>query len=63
MRRIENRTQAMQFLETHGAELDRRAEREQGYIIPSVTEVTQRGEREWHIFLSLIHISEPTRPY
>jgi ATP-dependent Clp protease protease subunit len=40
---IETRTQAMEFLE-----------REQAYIIPSVTEVTHRGEREWHIFSRLL---------
>ncbi|MFO0555559.1 MAG: ATP-dependent Clp protease proteolytic subunit [Polyangiaceae bacterium] len=51
MRRIENRTHAMEFLERHGE----RIEREVGhYIIPSVTEVTHRGEREWHIFSRLL---------
>ena len=40
---IETRTQAMQFLE-----------REQGYILPTVTEVTHRGEREWNIFSRLL---------
>ena len=57
MRRIENRTQAMHFLEANGAELqDRsRAEAERAhYIIPSVTETTHRGEREWHIFSRLL---------
>jgi len=49
--RIENRTQAMQFLESNGEQL---LERERGYIIPSVTEVTHRGEREWHIFSRLL---------
>ncbi len=50
-RRIETRTQAMQFLERNGE----RIERERAtYIIPSVTEVTHRGEREWHIFSRLL---------
>ena len=35
-RRVENRTQAIEFLE-----------REKDYILPTVTEVTHRGEREW----------------
>src|SRR5688500_8428142 len=53
MRRVENRTQAMQFLEQNGERLA--TERERGhYIIPSVTEVTHRGEREWHIFSRLL---------
>ena len=42
-RRIETRTQAMEFLE-----------REMGYILPTVTEVTHRGEREWNIFSRLL---------
>jgi ATP-dependent Clp protease protease subunit len=42
-RRIENRTQALEFLE-----------REQAYILPTVTEVTHRGEREWNIFSRLL---------
>ncbi len=42
-RRIETRTQAMEFLE-----------REQNYIIPTVTEVTHRGEREWNMFSRLL---------
>jgi ATP-dependent Clp protease, protease subunit len=50
MRRIENRTQAMHFLESNDF---REAERSH-YIIPSVTEVTHRGEREWHIFSRLL---------
>ena len=40
---IETRAQAMQFLE-----------REQNYILPTVTEVTHRGEREYHIFSRLL---------
>jgi ATP-dependent Clp protease protease subunit len=55
MRPIETRKQAMQLLETHGAGLA--AERDQElahYIIPSVTEITHRGEREWHIFSRLL---------
>ena len=51
MRRVENRNQAMQFLEQNGERLE--AERSH-YIIPSVTEVTHRGEREWHIFSRLL---------
>ena len=42
-RRIETRTQAMEFLE-----------RETNYILPTVTEVTHRGEREWNIFSRLL---------
>jgi ATP-dependent Clp protease protease subunit len=42
-RRVENRTQAMEFLE-----------REKAYILPTVTEVTHRGEREWNIFSRLL---------
>lgn len=41
--RVENRTQAMEFLE-----------REKAYILPTVTEVTHRGEREWNIFSRLL---------
>lgn len=43
IRRVENRTQAMEFLE-----------RESAYILPTVTEVTHRGEREWNIFSRLL---------
>ena len=50
-RRIETRTQAMQFLERNGERLERERAT---YIIPSVTEVTHRGEREWHIFSRLL---------
>src|SRR5690349_2286622 len=42
-RRIETRAQAMEFLE-----------REKNYILPTVTEVTHRGEREWNIFSRLL---------
>jgi len=42
-RRVETRTQAMEFLE-----------RETNYILPTVTEVTHRGEREWNIFSRLL---------
>jgi ATP-dependent Clp protease protease subunit len=42
-RRVENRTQAIEFLE-----------REKAYILPTVTEVTHRGEREWNIFSRLL---------
>src|ERR1044071_2505503 len=42
-RRVETRTQAIEFLE-----------REQAYILPTVTEVTHRGEREWNIFSRLL---------
>ena len=56
-RRIETRTEAMEFLEREGERLasahDRERERAT-YIIPSVTEVTHRGEREWHIFSRLL---------
>ena len=43
MRFVETRSQAMEFLE-----------REQAYILPTVTEVTHRGEREWNIFSRLL---------
>ena len=42
-RRVETRTQAIEFLE-----------REKAYILPTVTEVTHRGEREWNIFSRLL---------
>src|SRR4029453_16850749 len=42
-RRVETRTQAIEFLE-----------REKDYILPTVTEVTHRGEREWNIFSRLL---------
>lgn len=48
-RRVENRTGAMTFLEREQGVL-----REQGYILPTVTEVTHRGEREWNIFSRLL---------
>jgi ATP-dependent Clp protease protease subunit len=56
-RRIETRSQAMQFLEREGDRIlsMQDADRERAtYIIPSVTEVTHRGEREWHIFSRLL---------
>ncbi|MFO0616029.1 MAG: ATP-dependent Clp protease proteolytic subunit [Polyangiaceae bacterium] len=54
-RRIETRTEAMQFLEREGERLASAHDRERAtYIIPSVTEVTHRGEREWHIFSRLL---------
>lgn len=40
---IETRKEAMDFLE-----------REHAYIMPTVTEVTHRGEREWNIFSRLL---------
>jgi ATP-dependent Clp protease protease subunit len=56
-RHVETRSQAMQFLEREqGALLERddKAQRELGYILPTVTEVTHRGEREWNIFSRLL---------
>jgi ATP-dependent Clp protease, protease subunit len=49
---IETRTQAMHFLEAEGERLS--VEREKAYILPTVTEVTHRGEREWNIFSRLL---------
>jgi ATP-dependent Clp protease protease subunit len=49
MRRIETRTQAVEFLEREEG-----AVRELGYVLPTVTEVTHRGEREWNIFSRLL---------
>ena len=43
-RRVETRTQAMELLEREQAHV----------IIPTVTEVTHRGEREWNIFSRLL---------
>lgn len=43
MKIISNASQAIEFLE-----------REQAYILPTVTEVTHRGEREWNIFSRLL---------
>lgn len=51
-RYIENRTQAMTLLEREGDRIV--AEREKAYILPTVTEVTHRGEREWNIFSRLL---------
>lgn len=58
-RYIETRTQAMTFLEREGerlaAERDvRQSLPETAYILPTVTEVTHRGEREWNIFSRLL---------
>jgi ATP-dependent Clp protease protease subunit len=49
-RRVETRTQALEVLERNAAEI----ERERAYIVPTVTEVTHRGEREWNIFSRLL---------
>jgi ATP-dependent Clp protease protease subunit len=46
---VETRSQAMQLLERDGEALV-----ERGYILPTVTEVTHRGEREWNIFSRLL---------
>jgi len=58
-RRVETRTQAIEFLEReqayiHDAQALATAERERAYILPTVTEVTHRGEREWNIFSRLL---------
>jgi len=54
-RRIETRKQAMEFLEREGERLVAATDPIRStYIIPSVTEVTHRGEREWHIFSRLL---------
>jgi len=50
--RIETRTQAVEFLESMQREA--RPLREMGYVLPTVTEVTHRGEREWNIFSRLL---------
>ena len=49
-RRVETRTQALEVLERNADQI----ERERGYIVPTVTEVTHRGEREWNIFSRLL---------
>lgn len=49
-RRVETRTQALEFLERNAAQL----ESEHAYIVPTVTEITHRGEREWNIFSRLL---------
>ena len=49
-RRIETRTQAVEFLERY----PRSGLQEMGYVLPTVTEVTHRGEREWNIFSRLL---------
>ncbi len=46
---VETRSQAVEFLEREGRGLQ-----EMGYILPTVTEVTHRGEREWNIFSRLL---------
>ncbi len=54
-RPIETRTQAMEFLERPSTRSAIEAsERERGYIVPTVTEVTHRGEREWNLFSRLL---------
>src|SRR5438067_12486908 len=60
-RRVETRKDAIEFIEgnqpffVHASSQARSSlERETDYIIPSVTEVTHRGEREWHIFSRLL---------
>ena len=50
IRRVETRAQALEVLERNAAEI----EREHAYIVPTVTEVTHRGEREWNIFSRLL---------
>jgi ATP-dependent Clp protease protease subunit len=54
MKRIETRTQAMEFLEQPRTQAVLEAERERAYWMPTVTEVTHRGEREWNIFSRLL---------
>ena len=49
-RRVETRADAVRFIEREAP----RMERELGYILPTVTEVTHRGEREWNIFSRLL---------
>jgi ATP-dependent Clp protease, protease subunit len=56
-RRVETRKQAMEFLEqpaTRAALGAQDQDRERGYIVPTVTEVTHRGEREWNLFSRLL---------
>jgi ATP-dependent Clp protease protease subunit len=54
MKRIETRTRAMEFLEQPATVAMLERERETNYILPTVTEVTHRGEREWNIFSRLL---------
>ena len=60
IRRVETRKQAMEFLEREHSFVEREQSsvmsnlREQAYILPTVTEVTHRGEREWNIFSRLL---------
>jgi ATP-dependent Clp protease protease subunit len=49
VKRVENRTQAVHLLE----QIDR-DDRLRAYVLPTVTEVTHRGEREWNIFSRLL---------
>jgi ATP-dependent Clp protease protease subunit len=44
----------MEFLEHPAAQSAIGAQREAAYILPTVTEVTHRGEREWNIFSRLL---------
>jgi ATP-dependent Clp protease protease subunit len=58
-RYIETRTQAMTFLEREGERISTERDAlqsipEKAYILPTVTEVTHRGEREWNIFSRLL---------
>ena len=48
-KRPENRTQAIQYLESNGAELERARA-----FTPYVVETTHRGERSWDIFSRLL---------
>ncbi len=50
MKFVETRKQAMEFLEREAPRLVP----ESSYILPTVTEVTHRGEREWNIFSRLL---------
>src|SRR5262245_51248847 len=60
IRRVETRKQAMEFLERDHDAVERGQAhglstlRGQGYILPTVAEVTHRGEREWNIFSRLL---------
>jgi ATP-dependent Clp protease protease subunit len=50
---VETRSQAMEFLERNQRPLQAH-QQEVSYILPTVTEVTHRGEREWNIFSRLL---------
>jgi len=54
MKRIETRTKAMELLEQPATQAMLERERETNYILPTFTEVTHRGEREWNIFSRLL---------